>query len=304
MWFKNLVVYRLPAGWAISAPELEEQLTRRVLLPCGAFDMLSRGWVAPSASGRLVHTVNMQHLIALGVNQKLLPASIIRQVATERAQAQAAEQGFPVGRRQMRDIKLRVTEELRSKALTRRRITRAWIDPKNGWFVVDAAGPSRAEELVEFLRDTIGSFAVTMLETQRSPQTSMATWLKMGDAPLRFSIDQDLELQSADKSKATIRYTRHPLAGKEIQAHLAGGMYATRLGLTWHDRLSFVLTDKLQVKRVDFLEMSKDPGEGGEEMDAAEQFDIDFTVMAGELAKLLDDLTAALGNETQQAAAA
>jgi recombination associated protein RdgC len=246
----------------------------------------------------------MQHLIALGVNQKLLPASIIRQVAAERAEAQAAEQGFPVGRRLMRDIKLRVTEELRSKALTRRRVTRAWIDPKNGWFIVDAAGPSRAEELVETLRDTIGSFAVTMLETQRSPQTSMAAWLKMGDAPLRFSIDQDLELQSADKSKATIRYTRHPLAGKEIQAHLSAGMYATRLGLTWHDRVSFVLTDKLQVKRVDFLEMSKDPGEGGEEMDTAEQFDIDFTVMAGELAKLLDDLTAALGNETQQAAAA
>jgi len=303
MWFKNLVVYRLPSDWALSAPELEAQLARRVLLPCGPFDMLSRGWVAPSASGRLVHTVNLQHLIALGVNQKLLPGSIVRQVAAERAEVQAAEQGFPVGRRQMRDIKLRVTEELRSKALTRRRVTRAWIDPKNGWFIVDAAGASRAEELVEYLRDTIGSFAVSMIETQRSPQMSMAAWLRLGDAPLRFSIDQDLELQSADKSKATIRYTRHPLAGKEIQAHLAAGMYVTRLGLTWHDRISFVLTEKIQVKRVDFLEMAKDPGEG-EELDKAEQFDIDFTVMAGELAKLLDDLVIALGSETQRQAAA
>jgi recombination associated protein RdgC len=167
---------------------------------------------------------------------------------------------------------------------------------------VDAAGASRAEELVEMLRDTIGTFAVSMLETQRSPQVSMATWLKLGDAPLRFSIDQDLELQSPDKTKATIRYARHPLQGKEIQTHLANGMFATRLGLTWHDRISFVLTEKLQVKRLDFLEMSKDPGEG-EEVDAAEQFDIDFTVMAGELAKLLDDLAEALGSETQRQAA-
>jgi recombination associated protein RdgC len=305
MWFKNLVVYRLPADWALSAPELEEQLGKRALIPCGPFDMFSRGWVPPSPAGRLVHTVNMQHMIALGVNQKLLPGSIVRQVAQERAEAQAAEQGFPVGRRQMRDIKLRVTEELRSKALTRRRVTRAWIDPKNGWFVVDAAGASRAEELVETLRDTIGSFAVSMLESQRSPQMSMATWLKLGDAPLGLSIDEDLELQSPDKTKATIRYARHPLQGKEIQTHLSNGMFATRLGLTWNGRISFILTEKLQVKRLDFLEMSKDPGEGeGQEIDAAEQFDIDFTVMAGELAKLLDDLAEALGSETQQQAAA
>jgi recombination associated protein RdgC len=303
MFFKNLTVYRLPADWAVTAAELEEQLSRRILLPCGPFDMFSRGWVPPSATGRLLHTVNGQHLIALGVNQKLLPGSIIRQVAKERAEAQATEQGFPVGRRQMRDIKLRVTEELRSKALTRRRITRAWIDPQGGWFVVDSAGAKRAEELLEYLRDTLGSLAVTMLETERSPQLSMGAWLRAGDAPLRFTIDQDLELQSSDASKATIKYSRHPLEGKEIQAHLANGKYATKLGLTWANRISFVLTDKLLVKRVEFLEMSEDSADGGE-VDEAEQFDIDFAVMAGELAKLLDDMAQALGGETPRQAAA
>jgi recombination associated protein RdgC len=303
MWFKNLVVYRLPADWAVSGPELEQQLASRTLQPCSPFESFSRGWVAPSGTGRLVHTVNMQHLIALGVNQKLLPASIIRQVTLERAEELAKEQGFPVGRRQMRDLKMRVTEELRAKALTRRRVTRAWIDPANGWLVVDAAGVAKAEELIETLRDTLGSLAVQLIETERSPHTSMALWLKLGEAPLRLTIDQDLELQAANKNKATIRYTRHPLEGKEIQAHLSAGMYATRLGLTWNDRIAFVLTEKLQIKRIEFLEMSKDSADGGE-LDAAEQFDIDFTVMAGELAKLIDDVLAALGAEEQERAAA
>jgi recombination associated protein RdgC len=304
MWFKNLVVYRLPANWALSAPELEERLSARTLQPCSPFEMFSRGWVPSSSSGRLVHTVNLQHLIALGVNQKLLPSSIIRQVATERAEALAQEQGHPVGRRQMRDLKMRVTEELRARALTRRRVTRAWIDPRNGWFVIDAAGGSRADELVETLRDTLdGTFAVQFLETQRSPQMSMATWLKLGDAPLRFTIEQDLELKTGDKSKALIRYAHHPLDGKEIHTHLSAGMYPTRLGLTWNGRIAFVLTEKMQVKRVEFLEMSKDTADGGE-IDAQEQFDIDFTVMAGELAKLLDDLAAALGSEVPAQAAA
>ncbi|HVY80595.1 MAG TPA: recombination-associated protein RdgC [Steroidobacteraceae bacterium] len=303
MWFKNLIVYRLPADWSVSPAELEEHLAKRPLQPCGPFDMLSRGWVAPAATGRLLHTVNQQHLIALGVDQKLLPASIIRQVAAERAAAQATEQGFPVGRRQMRDIKLRVTEELRARALTRRRVTRAWIDPENGWFVVDAAGAAKAEELVETLRETLGSLAVTFMETVRSPQQSMAAWLAHGDAPSRFVIDQDLELQSADANKATVRYARHPLDVREVQQHLKAGKYPMKLGLTWSDRISFILTDKLQVKRLEFLEMTRDTADGGE-VDEAEQFDIDFAVMTGELAKLLEDLGEALGGQPQRQAAA
>jgi recombination associated protein RdgC len=306
MWFRNLIIYRLPADWAVSAAELEDQLSRRTLQPCGPFDMQSRGWVSPTGTpnSRLLHTVNQQHLIALGVDQKLLPGSIIRQVAVERAAAQANEQGFPVGRRQMRDIKMRVTEELRARALTRRRVTRAWIDPENGWFVVDAAGGAKADELVEILRETLGgSFAVTFMETTRSPQQSMSAWLTHGDAPGRFTIEQDLELQSADPNKATVRYTRHPLDLREVQSHLKAGKYPMKLGLTWSDRVSFVLTEKLQVKRLEFLEMTQDTADGGD-VDAAEQFDIDFAVMAGELAKLLEDLGEALGGQPQHQAAA
>ena len=45
MWFKNLVIYRLPADWSVAAAELEEKLSQRSLQPCGSFDMQSRGWV-------------------------------------------------------------------------------------------------------------------------------------------------------------------------------------------------------------------------------------------------------------------
>jgi recombination associated protein RdgC len=305
MWFKNLSLYRLPADWNVSGAELEEKLAHRTLQPCSPLEMLSRGWVAPSSTGRMLHTVNQQHLIALGVDQKLLPSSIIRQEAQKRAEVLADSQGFPVGRRQMRDLKMRVGEELRARALTRRRMTRAWIDPVNGWFVVDAGSAGKAEELVEALRDLLGSFAVQFVETQRTPHTSMAAWLTHGDAPAPFGIDQDLELQTADPTKATVRYVRHALDGKEIKTHLAGGKYPTRLGLTWNGRISFVLTEKLHVKRVEFLEMTKDAADGGE-LDKAEQFDVDFAVMAGELAKLLDDLVQVLGGEVgrQETAAA
>jgi recombination associated protein RdgC len=301
MLFKNLVFFRLPAEWSSAAADLEGQLAGRTLQPCGPFEMSSRGWLPVTSGGRLLHTVNQHHMIALGENQKLLPGSIIRQVAQERAEIQAEEQGFPVGRRQMRDLRARVADELRARALTRRRVTRAWIDSQGGWFAVDAAGISRAETVVETLGDTLGSFAPLTIETERSPHAAMTSWLLRGEAPARFSIDDDLELHASDKSKTIIRYTRHPLDGKDIHGHLASGKYPTRLGLTWNDRVSFVLTDKLQVKRLEFLEMSEDPA-AGDDVDPAEQFDIDFAVMAGELASLLKDLWQALGRESAAAA--
>ena len=299
MWFKNLIVYRLPDGWSMPLVELESRLSNRPLQPCNSFEMFSRGWVHSSSAQRYVHTTNGQHLIALGVEQKLLPSSIIKQVAVERAEELAQQQGFPVGRRQMRELKEKVTEELRARALSRRRITRAWIDSTNGWFIVDAAGGARADELVETLRDTLGSLPVQFMETQLVPHSSMGAWLALGDAPLRFTLDHDLELQTADKTKATVRYVRHPLEGKEIQEHVAGGKYVTRLGLTWNDRISFVLTDKLQVKRVEFLEIAKDKSEN-EGLAPEEQFDIDFLLMSGELSQMLSDLREALGGEPKK----
>ena len=289
MWFKNLTVYRLPADWSWSAASLEEALARRPLQPCSALEMRSMGWVPPATTDRLLHTLDGQHLVALGVDQKLLPASIVRQQAEQRARVQAQTQGFPVGRRQMRALKLQVLDDLRARALTRRRITRAWIDPRSGWLIVDSASDRLAEELVETLRDTLGSLAVQKVDTERSPSACMAVWLMQAGAAGSFSVEQDLELQSGEPAKSIVRYRRHPLDGKEVRAYVAAGKRPTQLGLTWNGRVSFVLTEKLQIKRIEFLEVAPERGDE-EEIDAAEQFDLDFAVMAGELAKLLAEL--------------
>ena len=299
MWFKNLTLYRLPADWRGSAARLEEALGRRPLQPCSALEMRSMGWVPPATTERLLHTLGEHHLIALGVDQKLLPASIVRQEAERRARVQADTQGFPVGRRQMRALKMQVLEELRARALTRRRLTRAWIDPRGGWLVVDSASDLRAEEVVETLRDTLGSLAVQKVDTERSPSSCMAAWLLQSGGAGPFAIEQDLELQSGEPAKSSVRYRRHPLDGKDVHGHLTGGKRPTQLGLTWNGRISFVLTEKLQIKRVEFLEVAPERGDQ-EEIDPAEQFDLDFAVMAGELAKLLGDLIREL--DGQQAA--
>lgn len=300
-FFKNAIIFRLPKDFALSSQELEAELSKRPLTECAPLETHRNGWVIPSpVGGRVVHTVNAtQHLIALGTYTKILPGSVVREETNKRAQAMAEEQGYPVGRRQMRELKERVYAELLSKALVKTTVTRAWIDAANGWLVVEAAGAARAEKLVSFLRETLGSFGAVFLDPNISGDTAMAAWLRDGDAPLRFSLDSDLEMQSVDKSKATVRYSRHTLEGQDVQIHLNSGKHVTRLGLTWSDRISLVLNYKLELKKITYLELEtkEDAAESVEE-----QFDADLLMMTADFAQLIGDLTQALGGLPEQEA--
>jgi recombination associated protein RdgC len=300
MWFKNLLVYRLAPDLSLTAEVFEEKLKDNALRPCGSFEMESRGWVAPRTEDRFLHSLERQWLIMFGVNQKLLPGSVIAQTAKERAAKLAEKQEHPVGRKQMRDIRERVLEELMPKALSRRRTLGAWIDPLHHWLVIDTAADKKADELLESLIGADVDIEARRLETQQSPAAAMTLWLSSGHVPAPFTIDQDLELKAAGESRAIVRYVNHPLEGKEIREHIAGGKTATRLGMTWKNRVSFVLTEQLQIKRVAFLDILKEETQDQAE-DAEEQFDIDFALMTGELAALLDDLVRALGGEKKNA---
>ena len=294
MWLKNLVVYRLPARWDAAADDFEKKLSQHTLQPCGGFEMESRGWTSPQEDGVLLYRHQRQWLLALGVEQKILPASVVRQQAKDRADKIAQRQGHPVGRKQLRDIRDKVTSELLPRALARRRTTYGWIDGASGWLAVDAAADAGAEQFLEALRRTEDGMTAVRLETQRSPATAMADWLGKGEAPGAFGIDQDLELRAPDASKATVRYARHNLEGREIRDHLKAGKTVVRLGLTWNDRISFVLTEHLQLKRLAFLDMLKRESDAEIE-DEAEQFGVDFALMAGELSKMLADMVKVLG---------
>ncbi|MDR2014492.1 MAG: recombination-associated protein RdgC [Azoarcus sp.] len=294
MWFKNLQIYRLPAGWKITSASLEACLNARPLQPCGSQNIESHGWVPPRNDAALLHAAGGQWLMAFGVESRLLPASVVRQEAEDRAAVLAGKQGYRPGRGKMKELREQVTQEFLPRAFTRRHRIRVWIDPVNGWLGIDTPSTARAEEVIECLRKTIDHFPLVLLRTVRSPGSAMADWL-VGGAPASFTVDQDCELRSVGEEKATVRYTCHPLDGSEIKNHLTTGKAPTRLALTFNDRVSFVLTEKLEIKRLDFLNGVREELGGGEDDEA--MFDAEFALMTGELAHLLPALIKALGGE-------
>lgn len=284
MVFKNLQIYRL----ASLPGDLEEQLARGPFTPCANSQFRSKGWVPPRGPGALAHAFGQgEFLIALMVEERLLPRDVVTKEVNLRASAIEQEQGYAPGRKARREIEELVIAEFLPRAFTRQRLTRAWIDTQGGWLVIDASTQGRADEVIDHLRHCLDEFQLTRLHTRLSPTAAMADWLASEEPPFGFTIDRDCALKANSEDKATVAYSHCPLEGDDIKAHLAGGKLPTKLAITWNDRLSFVLTGSLEVKRLTFLDVESN----GEEMDG------DLAILSGELRAFLPQLVDALGGE-------
>ena len=295
MWFKNLKIYRLSAAWPLFGDDLEAALARQAYQPGNNLEMQCIGWVPPREGGGLAYAVGGQILLTLRAGKKLLPATVINQVAKVRAQEIEEQQGYKPGRKQMKEIKERVADELLPRAFSVYRDTRVWIDPHNRWLVIDAAASSKADEVIGILAKCIEPFPLENLYVMQSPASAMTTWLAEDEAPANFSIDQDTELRSSGQSGAAIRYIKHSIDAADVGRHIQSGKQCTRLAMTWADRISFVLTDSLDIKRVSPLDVLKEGRDAMQTDDA--KFDSDMQLMTGELAKMMAEMVDALGGQ-------
>jgi len=292
--FKNLQVYRLPRNFGLTPEALEQALASQAFTPATSMDLLRQGWDAPRRDGALVHAVGGQFLLQLKSEKKLLPASVITQVAAARALELEEAQGFAPGKKAMKELKERVADELLPRAFSITSTTNVWIDPVHGWLVVDAASPAKADEVIKLLLKAVDKLPLENLRVQRSPVAVMTEWLQADDAPAGFTVDQDAVLCATGESKAQVAYKRG-LAADDVRKHIAAGKQCTRLAMTWRDKISFVLDESLAIKSVKALDVlvNRDHGTANDD----ERFDSDFAMMTGEFSQMLADIVEALGGE-------
>jgi recombination associated protein RdgC len=293
--FKNLIVHRLADGWSAAVAELEALLQPARFIDCGATQLASAGFVEPRgiAHGALLEVVDGQWLLALQIEKKVLPGAVVkRQVEALAARIEQLE-GRKPGKKQLRELKEQAQLELLPQAFTKRSLVRLWIAPAERLLLLDAASSRVADEVLTLLAKTWPGFAAQQVQTALSPAAAMADWLCAGEPPTGFTIDRDCELKAADGEKPAVRYARHALDIDEIRAHITAGKRPTRLALTWRDRVSFVLTEAMQIKRLAFLDGVFE----GRRASADEGFDADAAIATGELAPLIGDLLDALGGE-------
>ncbi|GAB3361501.1 MULTISPECIES: recombination-associated protein RdgC [Giesbergeria] len=295
--FKNMIIYRIAHPWQTGLDKIEAALAQAPFLPCSATQERSWGWVPPrgEAHGPLAESVGGQWLLRFMTEAKLLPSSVLARKVQEKAAQIEHTTGRKPGKRQSRDLQEEAKLDLLPQAFTRQSSITVWIDPQAHFLLIDSSSQSRADEVVTALVEALPGLSLWLLDTQTAPATAMAQWLSTQEPPSGFSLDRECELKSSNEDKAVVRYARHPLDIDEIRAHIQAGKMPTKLALSWADRLSFVLTEGLQLKKLALLDAAL------AEQNAEDRgFDTDWALTTGELAPFLPALIEALDGESER----
>lgn len=309
--FKSASYYRIDPGFVLPPLEaLEETLQSARFLPCGATQTDSSGWVAPRGrkSVALAESVGGHLILKLCTERRALPASAVKAALEERIEKYRQESGNErVGAKLKKEFKEQIVFELLPRAFTKRSTTLLWLDPASRFLVVDSGSLSGADRIVTALVEALSKvggtpFAVKPVRTNSSAAASMSHWLATREAPVGFTVDRDCELKTPDDQKSTVRYSRHTLEIDEVPQHIAMGKVPTQLAMTWNDRVSFVLSESAQLRKLKLLDVVMDGvPDGGKDDDG---FDADVAILTGELTGLLPDLLEALGGEMDEGPAA
>ncbi len=295
--FKNIILYRIADEWKGELADVEKGLQSMQFQPCGATQDQSMGWAPPrgDAHGALVESVAGQWMLRLQIETKILPSSVVKQTAQERAERIEAGSGRKLSSKAIRDLREQTMMELLPRAFAKRGSVPVWIDPTSRLVAIEASSPAKADEVALLLISSIDGFGMSPVQANKSVATSMATWLMSFDPPSRFDLDRECELKAIDETQALVRYTRHNIEIEEIKRHVQNGKMPTKLALTWASRVSFLLTDTLQIKKIKLLEAVIESNESQDE--GEDHFDADVAIMCGELSNLIPDLLEALGGE-------
>jgi len=304
MWFRNARVFRFTKPFEITAETLEAQLQTEAFRPCGPQESSRQGWVPPMGrhSDQLVHSSGGCFLIALRKEEKLLPASVVKELVDEKAEAIEIEQARKVRRKERDELKEEITLEMLPRAFSKNRRCYAYLAPADGVLVVDAGSAKQAEDLASALRKSVGSLPVRPPAVEQAPSFTFTGWLDHTiDLPSAIDLGTECELKDPSEDGAVVRCKGLDLRGDDVRTHLNAGMLVTRLALTWDDNVSCVLDEELGIKRLKFGETLQEKLDDVDSDDAAARFDAAFSLMTLELSRLIPGLLEALGGEDRSA---
>lgn len=296
--FKNMMLYRL-TRFDMSAADLASLLSENAIQPLQGLEIQKSGWVPPKGAGEsFVHESESQILISLCVEKKLLPPAVINAATKARVRDIEEKQGKKVGRKQLREIKEKVVDELIPRAFAVRSYMSIWIDPVGKWLVMDASSPSKADDAVAVIFKTTDKIGLELVNTKVSPSSAMTEWLSDGELPSVFTLDDSCEMRAPGDNSAKIKYSGLSPDAEEAKKHVESGKTTIQQAMTWDSKISFILTENMQIKKLHALSILKEDIDN--DMDA---FDAAFVIMSKSIPPMLSDIVEAMGGFMEETAA-
>ncbi|MGC4059379.1 MAG: recombination-associated protein RdgC [Aquabacterium sp.] len=291
---KHANLYRIGEEWTMSTPDIDAELKKFAFVPCGSLQTLSAGWVPPRGveHGALVEQQGQHKLLKLCIETKAVPSQVLDKRVNELAKQVEEQTGRKPGKKAHKELKERALEELLPAAFPKTTMYYVWIDQGAQLIVIDAASESKADYIMTMLVRSLPGISVARFVTNTDPSRAMAGWLLQTYAHPNFSIDREVDLKSQDELKSAASYKGCNLDTAEIREHILQGKAPVKLAMTWRDRISFLLSEHNQIKRIEFLDVVLSQNTANTKDEA---WDADVAIATGELTQLIPELIDALG---------
>ncbi len=291
MWFKQVTPFHLP-----ELPEkryLDESLGNSWFTEPQGSDWFSEGFTHPNAFTDLaVFEAQKTMLIALKREEKVLPSTAIKHKLDEQVVKIQTAEGRNVGRREKHELREAIIDDLLPKALTKSSRTNGLLG--TGWLWVDTASRHKAENLLTKLREALGGLPAQQPVARQSPASLMTNWLLQGEAQGRFVLDSDVTLVGVGDVAPKVKISRKDLTAEDVVQHAKNGMTVTELGLVWNDRVAFILTQDLTLKRIQWLDVVQKEAQDNCD-DAQSQAYATQLLMTAALSMMFNELVELLG---------
>lgn len=302
MWFKNLRIYRFTKPFEMSADELQSLLAEKAFHPCGRQDLSKYGWVPPidqdtsdDVEPLYVHACNGYLMLCAKREDKVIPASVIKEAVQEKSQHIEQKEARKVFKKEKDQLKDEVMLELLPRAFSKTQRVYGYISPKDDLLLIDASSSTKAEQFMSHLRDTLGSLPVIPPASKQVPTDVMTNWLAEQTAHPPFQLEKECELSNPADTANVIRCKAQDLDADEVKTILESGKHCTKLAVNWNDSLHCVIEDDLSIKRMKFDDQLIEQANETDAESKAQQFDQDFAVMSLELSRFCQDLFKAFG---------
>lgn len=319
MFPKNLTVFRLDDEHkSINLTDLKTALAKKPFNDCMLNETLSFGFVTPIEDDDrlIIEVMPSVFMFCLQKQNKILPDDVIRDLVAKEIKKLEEKNGYKLPREEVLEVKENLIFKLIPTALPKNTKTFAYLDAKKGWLIIDNASSNKSEDLLKILRSLINgqidmvdeenadgeltrqsvlkALPLTKIVANNNVSQLLSRWIEYPSMTTEFSafsFDDECKLQGDDKRTITFKNTL--VNSKEVISYIRDGLTVTKLGMTWRDKIAFVLDEKLGIKRVEFLSGVKVDYDDAET--PADRFITDAVIATGEITQLLDDLVLAFG---------
>jgi recombination associated protein RdgC len=237
-------------------------------------------------------------LFAVKISEKTIPAAALREVLDERVQAIEEAQGRKVYRKERLQLKDEIVHDLLPRTLPVSKVIPAYIDTQTHLVIVDAS-PNRAHQVLNHVRECVGTLPVQMLGANENTSRIATVWLSRGTMPGAFLLGDSCELREPGEEGGVVKLAGVDLMSEEVEGHLNCGREVHKLALSWRGYVDFTLLETWRLSGLKFTdELLNQHPQDIEGEDAIGQADL--AIMVPTMRQLLEDLGKAFGGWVTQ----